>query len=253
MFGWLHHRRTTQNVTLRIVGKRRRDGFTCGSTDSADALLDKIVDLMGGWIRAIVTRSRIVAGDPDRCAPVRRSGAGEALTVDVAYRSLQRSLARRGLPEPKQKLTENASGILLGGAMTSPPPAPRPQAGPLLSEVRTVPAMAPIARPVPTPRIEPVKPAVLWGRIVWLLWTRLLWLLLFGVFVLAAGYGIGGFVGVVADSGRHFGAGISVAPSPPCRSVWFWRSGCASGATGSRCASCILASGAPCGPPGWSS
>jgi hypothetical protein len=43
LFEWLRHRRTTKAVTLKIRdGKGRELDITCGSTDDAQALLDKM-------------------------------------------------------------------------------------------------------------------------------------------------------------------------------------------------------------------
>jgi membrane-associated two-gene conflict system component 1 (EACC1) len=48
LFGWLHHRRTAQKVTMRIKLENGTEAeFTCASTEGASALLDKVHAMIG--------------------------------------------------------------------------------------------------------------------------------------------------------------------------------------------------------------
>lgn len=48
LFGWLHHRRAIHRVTLRIrLANGTETELTCGSTDDAKTLLDKLHGMIG--------------------------------------------------------------------------------------------------------------------------------------------------------------------------------------------------------------
>jgi Caspase domain len=74
---------------------------------------------------------------------------GEPLTVGTAFRSLQAALARRDLPEPKLKVTDTGSDMLLRRTPPPPPKPPTPKP-PIPQAVRPTQSAGPIrpARPV---------------------------------------------------------------------------------------------------------
>jgi hypothetical protein len=139
---------------------------------------------------------------------------GEPLTVDTAYKSLVTALALRHLPEPKLKLTDTSSHILLRRLPASTPVLPpRPAAEP----IRPAPIPEPLPAPTPVPplrMVDPVpvdRPASLAPLLLTLFWRLLLWVC--GGLSLALG--IGGVAGLLAGvasnrsmNGSDLGFGI---------------------------------------------
>jgi hypothetical protein len=106
--------------------------------------------------------------------------AGEPLTVGTAFRSLRSVLATRSLPEPKLKLTDTGSDILLRRPaplpLLRPAPIARPirkpiphRPAPAAAEPRTVPALRPVPPPGPVPQTRPGTGNSVAAMIGWLL------------------------------------------------------------------------------------
>jgi hypothetical protein len=120
-------------------------------------------------------------------------------------------LAERHLPEPKMKLTDTGSDILL---RRSPPPhrTPPPLIRPtqpsravrrpiqIAPEPRTVPVMTSVAAPPPTPAPLPAVRATRWQRIVRTMMVDSGWLLLWVGAAIGLSLIIGGFSASIAES-----------------------------------------------------
>jgi hypothetical protein len=140
---------------------------------------------------------------------------GEQLTVGSAFRSLRNVLVQRHLPEPKMKLTDTGSDILL--RRSPPAPTPRPLSRPaqtprairqpvqISPEQRTVPVLTPVAAPSPAaelPRV-PARPGIVKTAMKDLGWFALWFCVAVGVALLVGGFGTeiatgqGGSTGIV--------------------------------------------------------
>jgi hypothetical protein len=164
---------------------------------------------------------------------------GEPLTVRTAFLSLQAAMAMRDLPEPKLKYTDTGSDLILRRSPPPPPappptpPAPeapkaapkpvvwpQPRPSPELMPVRQAPLIdvllptVPTLRPVAPPPVQHAQRPKIFKRLIGALLADSGWLLLWVVCALAASYGIGGFVAVLANGssvpsfGSDLGTGI---------------------------------------------